>query len=339
MSCKYLIRNSSDYTITSLNLGININREQVVLIGEINEQTLMSRLSLIEISTEKEILLFNEKSFTNNIILTSSMLNYSSYCISLSRKFNLLKHSDNKQSNSNQHKLKSNSNNIEVGGYQQNNDISYLGLWKYNKYKFISETKLNDTIHCIANNPNNSSEIILCGKGYLRLWNIFINEGSLKEHPQKFLNSKKEGDLSFIKVEFFNYSSNKSYSQKSTMFIAGTLENRFFIIKGFKVTYELEMNVDPYDCIDMCINLIPSENKDIKIYSNFKETKDKNISKKKEVSSVFSSSKSLLKNSNTNNEEDNQENDNHYNENLEVFDEDKIDGDNESKKNLKTRKI
>ena len=68
---------------------------------------------------------------------------------------------------------------------------------KYKTESFISqETISEDLIYCCYN-PKNTIELVLCGKGYLRLWNIFINEGALKEHQQRFISGKKEKDFPF----------------------------------------------------------------------------------------------------------------------------------------------
>ena len=104
---------------------------------------------------------------------------------------------------------------------------------KYNIENFISqETISEDLIYCCYN-PKNTIELVLCGKGYLRLWNVFINEGSLKEHQQRFLRGKQEKEKTFIKAQFFD--------KKPFLLIVGTWENVFYIIDSFQVIHELNV--------------------------------------------------------------------------------------------------
>ena len=70
--------------------------------------------------------------------------------------------------------------------------LTKILFWKFTTEKFISEVVLNQLIYDVSYNPKNCLELILCGKGFLRLWNVFINDGSLKEHPQRFLKGKQE---------------------------------------------------------------------------------------------------------------------------------------------------
>ena len=56
---------------------------------------------------------------------------------------------------------------------------------------------------------------------------FFINEGNLKEHQQRFLNSKQEKEHKFIKAQFFN--------KKSFLLIAGTTEHIFYIFESFQL--------------------------------------------------------------------------------------------------------
>ena len=80
--------------------------------------------------------------------------------------------------------------------------LTKILFWKFTTEKFISEVVLNQLIYDVSYNPKNCLELILCGKGFLRLWNVFINDGSLKEHPQRFLKGKQEKEKSFIKSVF-----------------------------------------------------------------------------------------------------------------------------------------
>ena len=129
-------------------------------------------------------------------------------------------------------------------------------------------------IYC-AYNPKNTIELILCGVGYLRLWNIFINEGNLKEHQQRFLNSKQEKEHKFIKAQFF--------TKKSFLLIAGTTEHIFYIFDTFQLIHEIntcysfenihDLNIHNY------LNLIDDE--DISsLENNFESIEIKNIENK-----------------------------------------------------------
>lgn len=265
---KYLIRKNFEYRITSISVGINKNSEQVITIGEFNDADQTSQISIIETSSEKQITLYNSKTGYNCTVLLAEVLNYSSYCIALSRII------PEKQIQNN---TLLNQNSYSTGKFNSQ-VVTKISLWKYSTFSFINEIKLNETLYNVCYNPNNCLEIIFCGKGYLRLWNIFINDGSIKEHPQKFLTSKKENDYSFIKAEFFKY--NKEDKQRSFMFAVGTLENKFLIIKGFKIIYELELNVDPYDCLDLNFNLFPTKTQEDNVYKEFRELVEKKKGKK-----------------------------------------------------------
>jgi hypothetical protein len=96
----------------------------------------------------------------------------------------------------------------------------------------------------------------VCGKGYLRLWNIFINEGVLKEHQQRFLYGKKEKEHNFIKAQFFE--------KKSFLLIVGTKENMFYIIDSFTIIQE----------IDMCYSFESIYDLNIQNILNFQESYD-----------------------------------------------------------------
>jgi len=118
-----------------------------------------------------------------------------------------------------------------------------FSFWKYSQELFISETILDEDIYDCAYNPKNSHELILCGKGYMRLWNVFINQGSLKEHPQRYLKNKQEKEHTFIKAEFFE--------NKSFMFAVGSIENVIFIIEGFNVLCEINSSYKRENIMDL----------------------------------------------------------------------------------------
>jgi len=120
---------------------------------------------------------------------------------------------------------------------KENEDsLTKIMFWKYTHEKFISEVVLNQHIYSVSYNPKNCLELILCGRGYLRLWNVFINDGSIKEHPQRFLKGKQEKEKSFIKAVFFE--------NKSFMFIVITLENNLYVIEGFKLIFNLSIRFE-----------------------------------------------------------------------------------------------
>ena len=144
-----------------------------------------------------------EKKWMINYI---SILNNFPYCVSLSKK------TDSKKSGI---------------------TTSRISFMKYSQENIIcQETIAEDLIYCCYN-PKNTIEIVLCGKGYLRLWNVFINEGTLKEHQQRFLKGKQEKEKTFIKAQFFE--------KKPFLLIVGTWENHFYIIDSFQVIHELNV--------------------------------------------------------------------------------------------------
>ena len=49
------------------------------------------------------------------------------------------------------------------------------------------------------------------------MWNVFINEGILKEHQQRFLRGKQEKEKTFIKAQFFE--------RKPFLLIVGNIQN------------------------------------------------------------------------------------------------------------------
>lgn len=123
--------------------------------------------------------------------------------------------------------------------------LTKILFWKFTTEKFISEVVLNQLIYDVSYNPKNCLELILCGKGFLRLWNVFINDGSLKEHPQRFLKGKQEKEKSFIKSVFFE--------NKSFMFIVITAENNLYVIEGFKMIFNLNVRFEN-EIIDLNID-------------------------------------------------------------------------------------
>ena len=170
----------------------------------------------------------------------SSILNNTHYCVSLS-----------------QRKI---TNKTSI-----NNITSKISFSKYSFESFICEETIPEELTYCCYNPKNTIELIVCGKGYLRLWNVFINEGSLKEHQQRFLRGKKEKEHNFIKAQFFE--------KKSFLLIVGTKENMFYIIDSFQVIHEINMYYSYENIYDLNIqNLLHvEENNDI---GNLKENID-----------------------------------------------------------------
>ena len=109
---------------------------------------------------------------------------------------------------------------------------SRLSFIKYSSEKFISQENIPEELIYCAYNPKNTIELVLCGVGYLRLWNVFINERTLKEHQQRFLNTKQEKGHKFIKAQFFN--------KKSFLLIVGTTEHTFYIFDSFQLIHEID---------------------------------------------------------------------------------------------------
>ena len=117
---------------------------------------------------------------------------------------------------------------------KQSNSIKtpILSCITYCKFPFetiVSQEVVGEEITYCCYNPKNTIELIICGKGYLRLWDVFINEGAIKERQQRFLRGKQEKERTFIKAQFF--------AKKQFLLIAGTKENMFFIFDGFCIDF------------------------------------------------------------------------------------------------------
>ena len=174
------------------------------------------------------------------IINFCNILNNTNYCISLAQK-----------KSTNKANLNTTSTRISFSRYYSEN--------------FICQETINEDLTYCCYNPKNTIEIIVCGKGYLRLWNIFINEGALKEHQQRFISGKKEKEHNFIKAQFFD--------KKSFLLIVGTQENMFYIIDSFSIIHEINMCYSYENIYDLNIQniLYFKESYDI---GNLKETID-----------------------------------------------------------------
>ena len=159
-----------------------------------------------------------------------SILNNTNYCISLSQR--------------------------RLNNKGMHNIFTKISFSKYYSENFVCQETIPEELTYCCYNPKNTIELIICGNGYLRLWNIFINEGALKEHQQRFLSGKKEKEHNFIKAQFFE--------KKSFLLIVGTKENMFYIIDSFTVIHE----------IDMCYSFESIYDLNIQNILNFQESYD-----------------------------------------------------------------
>lgn len=132
--------------------------------------------------------------------------------------------------------------------------LSRLSFAKYTFEQFISQETIPEELIYCCYNPKNTIELIICGKGYLRLWNVFINEGSLKEHQQRFLRGKQEKEHTFLKAQFFD--------KKPFLLIVGTKENMFYIIDGFQVIHELNVCYSSENIYDLNVQNFNIEEED-----------------------------------------------------------------------------
>ena len=183
-------------------------KDKVICIGEYSESE-----ECFYVTTIKPFLNNNKNS--NNYFCVKSqdkfwrinfctILNNTNYCVALSQK-------------------KSNT--------KKNPILSRISFIKYSTEVFISQETIPEELVYCCYNPKNTIELVLCGKGYLRLWNVFINEGTLKEHQQRFLNTKQEKEQKFIKAQFFD--------KKPFLLIVGTTDNIFYIIDSFQIIHEI----------------------------------------------------------------------------------------------------
>ena len=169
-----------------------------------------------------------------------SILNNTNYCISLAQK-----------------KLSNKSGIINIS--------TRISFSRYYSDNFVCQETIPEELTYCCYNPKNTIELIICGKGYLRLWNIFINEGALKEHQQRFISGKKEKEHNFIKAQFFE--------KKSFLLIVGTKENMFYIIDSFSIIHEINMCYSNENIYDLNIQNILNFKESYDI-GNLKETID-----------------------------------------------------------------
>jgi len=182
-----------------MSVGYRNEKDPFICLGEYYKETNKNQISVINIFDNSiQYILSNKDNRSYNWkIIFARILKGSSNCVSLAKK---------------------DSNQLQ----------SKLAFWKFTQEQFLSEVIIDEDVRYCSFNPKNTYELVLCGKNYLRLWNVFINQGILREHPQRFLKSKQEKDYTFINIDYFN-------DRKAFTYIVGTLENVIFVIEGFIV--------------------------------------------------------------------------------------------------------
>ena len=279
---KFIMRRNNQFKITYLSVGTVTSKKK--------EQTMRKGSNMSEAQKDKDVLIcLGEYSDASNCfyitvlkpsnpnvqytikstepvwrINYATILNNSAYCVTISQKA-------------------SNSKKTPIH--------SRLSFAKYTFEQFVSQETIQEELTYCCYNPKNTIELVVCGKGYLRLWNIFINEGSLKEHQQRFLRGKQEKEHTFIKAQFFD--------KKPFLLIVGTAENMFYIIDSFQVIHELNVCYSYENIYDLNVqNFVPEEeDDDIGGLKGLLETLTKKEldSKLKELSMLTSSSPSIPK--------------------------------------------
>ena len=150
--------------------------------------------------------------------------------------------------------------------------LSRISFCKYPLESIVCEEVAGEEITYGCFNPKNTLELVICGKGYLRLWNVFINEGTLKENQQRFLRGKQEKEKTFIKAQFF--------TKKLFLLIVGTKENMIFIFEGYQLIHELNVCYSFENIYDLNIQNLRNmeEDDDItKFQENFNIVKKDNL--------------------------------------------------------------
>ena len=218
---QFLIRKNNCRNVTHLSVGTTkVSHNHLTRINDKDSKEKTEPLICIAEFSEKEDLFYITilKPFIPNTQYTikstekkwkikfSTILNDSPYCVTISQK----------QSNSLKTPI-----------------LSFITFCKYPFETIISQEVVGEEVTYCCCNPKNTIELIICGKGYLRLWDVFINEGSIKEHQQRFLRGKQEKEKTFIKAQFF--------AKKQFLLIVGTKENMFFIFDSFQLIHELNV--------------------------------------------------------------------------------------------------
>ena len=218
---QFLIRKNTLRTVTHISVGtFKVSQNRSSNINDKDIKYKIEPLICIAEFSEKEDLFYITivKPFMNNTQYTikstekkwkikfSTIMNDSPYCVTISQK----------QSNSIKTPI-----------------LSCITFCKYPFETIVSQESIGEEVTYCCYNPKNTIELIICGKGYLRLWDVFINEGAIKERQQRFLRGKQEKEKTFIKAQFF--------TKKQFLLIAGTKENMFFIFEGFQLIHELNV--------------------------------------------------------------------------------------------------
>jgi len=250
-----------------MSVGQRTEKDVYICIGEYNQDQNKNQISVINISDNSiQFVLSNKDSRAQNWkIFFARILKKSSNCVSIAKK----------DSNLNQTKL---------------------AFWKFTQEQFIAEDIIDEDIRYFSYNPKNTYELVVCGKNYLRLWNVFINQGILREHPQRFLKSKQEKDYTFINIDFLD--------RKAFTFIVGTLENVVFVIEGFLVLAEINCGYAKENIYEL------------NLQSQFTEN-DESTDDQPHIANYYNINKSLVasKSSLTNNNNINKNNNNLQDEN------------------------
>jgi len=202
----FILRDSPLFCITSMSVGHRSEKDTYICLGEYNTDSNKNQISVINIFDNNiQYVLSNKDSRGQNWkIILARILKNSANCVSIAKK-------------------------------DLNNNQTKIAFWKYTQELFIAEAIIDEDIKYFSYNPKNTYELVVCGKNYLRLWNVFINQGILREHPQRFLKSKQEKDFTFINIDFFE--------RKAFTFIVGTMENIIFVIEGFIVLAEINCGI------------------------------------------------------------------------------------------------
>ena len=226
---------SSLYNNNSKNFDL---KDILICIGEYSDKEELFYVNVLRpySSNSQYIIKSTEKKWQINF---TTILNNSPYCVSLSHKIDPHKKSSIASSR-----------------------ISFM---KYSYENFISQETIPEELIYCCYNPKNTIELVMCGRGYLRLWNVFINEGTLKEHQQRFLRGKQEKEKTFIKAQFFE--------KKPFLLIVGTWENIFYIIDSFQVIHELNACYSGENIFDLNVQNF-NNNEDISDIMKLKESID-----------------------------------------------------------------
>ena len=225
-------------SIDSIKERIEKTKEILICLGEYSPKEKYSYLTVIKPFTPNTQ--YSIKSLDKHWKINyASILNNTNYCVAISQK---------------------------ISSNTKNPIQSKITFAKYSSEQLISQEIVPEELIYCCYNPKNTIELVVCGKGYLRLWNIFINEKALKENQYRFLKGKKEKEHTFIKAQFFD--------KKPFLFIVGTAENLFFIIDNFDVLHEIDVCYSYENIYDLNIQNVKNEDDDDDNIGNLKEILD-----------------------------------------------------------------